>query len=83
MRRHGWIGSPEYEAMVAALVAAREGAGLTQHDIAKRMGVQQSMIAKIESRQRNVSLLEFISFAKALEIGPAVLLTAMLSPERK
>jgi transcriptional regulator with XRE-family HTH domain len=65
-RQHGWIGTAAYEAMVSVLVAARGNAGMTQHDLAGRLGVSQSMVAKIESRQRNVSLLEFLAIAKAI-----------------
>lgn len=77
MRRHGWIGSPEYERLVAVLIEARESAGLTQHELARRMGVQQSMIAKIESRQRNVSVLEFVSFAENFGLNPTELIARL------
>lgn len=69
-RRRGWIGTPQYEVMVMILVEAREIAGITQQTLASRLGVQQSMVAKIESRQRNVSLLEFLAIAKALGAAP-------------
>jgi len=56
--------------MVSVLVAARVNAGMTQHDLAGRLGGPQSKVAKIESRQRNVSLLEFLAIAKAIGVPP-------------
>lgn len=57
------------------LVVARGNADMTQHDLAGRLGVSQSMIAKIESRQRNVSLLEFLAIAKAIGVSPEDLIS--------
>lgn len=74
-RQHGWIGTAAYEAMVSVLVVARGNAGMTQHDLAGRLGVSQSMVAKIESRQRNVSLLEFLAIAKAIGVSPEDLIS--------
>lgn len=74
-RQHGWIGTAAYEAMVSVLVVARGNAGMTQHDLAGRLGVSQSMVAKIESRQRNVSLLEFLAIAKAIGVAPEDLIS--------
>lgn len=74
-RQHGWIGTAAYEAMVSVLVAARGNAGMTQHDLAGRLGVPQSMVAKIESRQRNVSLLEFLAIANAIGVSPEDLIS--------
>ena len=51
----------EYEALeeefalIAALLDARSKAGLTQAQVAERMGVKQPVVAKIESGRSNVS----------------------------
>lgn len=78
MRQHGWVGSPDYETLVAVLVEAREAANLTQRDLANRLGTAQSRVARIESRQRNVSLLEFIEIARALGAAPETLFAKIL-----
>jgi transcriptional regulator with XRE-family HTH domain len=41
--------APEF-ALLDAILAAREAAGLTQADVAKRIGTTQSAIARFESR---------------------------------
>lgn len=70
MRRRGWLGTPQYEVVVATLVEAREAAGLTQRDLAARLGVAQSRIGRIESGQRNVSVLELVAIARAIGRDP-------------
>lgn len=84
MRRRGWLGTPQYESIVAALVEAREAAGLTQRDLAARLGVAQSRIGRIESGQRNVSVLELVALARALGREPVELFTVIADrlPER-
>ncbi len=50
--------------MIKKLVKARKNAGFTQVDVAKKLGVHQSFISKIESCQRRVDVLELKRFAK-------------------
>ena len=52
----------EYEALeeefslIAAMLDARQKAGLTQAQVAERMGVKQPVVAKIEGGRANVSI---------------------------
>lgn len=61
----------EYEALeeefslMRALLEAREKAGLTQADVAQRMGITQPAVSKIESG-RVSSLKTLTAYAKAL-----------------
>ncbi len=51
----------------------RESAGLTQAELAKRTGVSQPMIAKLESgRADNLTLRTFFRYALALGYAPQV-----------
>jgi transcriptional regulator with XRE-family HTH domain len=51
----------------------REKAGLTQAELAKRTGVSQPMIAKLESgRADNLTLRTFIRYALALGYAPRI-----------
>ena len=51
----------------------REKAGLTQAELARRTGVSQPMIAKLESgRADNLTLRTFIRYALALGYAPRV-----------
>lgn len=68
-------GGPECE-VAKALVRARLDAGLTQKDVAGRMGVMQSNIARLESGA-NVSVRSIARYARA--VGRPILLE--FSPE--
>lgn len=61
-----WVSSPSYRAAVGVLVAARKSAGLTQRELAARMGRQYSVIANIERGERQIDVVEFIAIARAL-----------------
>ena len=62
----------EYEGMTAEfsmareLIAARSRAGLTQGDVAQRMGTTQSVIARLEGGGRIPSLRTVQRYAEAL-----------------
>ena len=49
-------------------MAARENAGLTQVNIAERLGKPQSFISKYERGERRLDFAEFIELADMLEI---------------
>jgi ribosome-binding protein aMBF1 (putative translation factor) len=61
----------EYEALeeefalAAALIKARADAGLTQEEIARRMGTTQSAIARLEGGKSRPSTTTLAKFAKA------------------
>ena len=50
------------------LVDARTEAEMTQVELAKRIGWQQSDVSKVERGERRLDLVEFLVFAKALKI---------------
>lgn len=52
--------------MARELIAARHRAGLTQAEVAQRMGTSQSTIARLESGGRQPSMQTVQRYAKAL-----------------
>ena len=56
--------SSGYSAIIKSVVAMREEAGLTQRELAARIGREQSFIARIETRQRRIDLVEFCWWAR-------------------
>lgn len=74
-----WPGSVWYAAAASVLAASRREAGLTQDDLALRLGWHRTRIAKIESGVRRVDIPEFIVIAHALNIPPPQLLGRVLN----
>ncbi len=54
----------DYEAFRRRLVAAREAAGLTQRDVAVKLGRSQAYVGKSETGERRVDIVELAQFAK-------------------
>lgn len=58
------------------LIGARARAGLSQAELAKRMGTTQSAIARLESGARMPSVNTLLKFAKATRSRPVIKLLA-------
>lgn len=52
--------------MIDLLVAKREEAGLTQTELAAKLGEYQSFVARLESGQRRVDVVEFLELAELM-----------------
>ncbi len=60
------------------MIRARKNAGLTQHEVAKRLRNPQSFVAKYEGGERRVDVVEFIEICEAIEADPHKLLKALV-----
>ncbi len=60
--------------VVALLVAARRDHGLTQADLARRLGRSTNFVFRVEAGARHLDVAEFIVIARALEVDPYALL---------
>ena len=66
--------SPRQIELRKLLLRQRTDRGVTQTELAKRLGKPQSFVAKYEGGERRLSIIEFIDIAKALQIRPSLLL---------
>ena len=57
-----------YTVLRERLVAARHAAGLTQQDLAKKLGRPQAFVAKYEGGERRIDLVEFLEIAAILGV---------------
>jgi transcriptional regulator with XRE-family HTH domain len=48
----------------------RKRAGLTQAQLAARLGVPQSLVAKVENGERRLDVLEFAAYVRAMGGAP-------------
>ena len=69
----------EHRHLVEVLVEARRKAGLTQAELAARVGKDQTFISIIERGQRRVDVLEFVVLARALEVSPEKLFGSIVA----
>ena len=59
---------PAYVALREQLIAARKAAALTQEVVATRLGRPQSFITKVETGERSIDVVEFIAWAKIVQL---------------
>jgi transcriptional regulator with XRE-family HTH domain len=71
--------SPRNRALQALLRDLRNSKGLTQKDVANRLTRPQSFVAKYESGERGLSVVEFIDVTRALDVEPAKTLQKLLA----
>ena len=62
-----------HQHLVNALIEARKRSGLTQAQLAAKVGKDQSFISIIERSQRRVDVLEFYALATAMGADPVKL----------
>ncbi len=70
------IRSSGHQALCDALIAARNAAGLTQQQLADKLCQHQSFVARVESGERRIDVVELIVLARAIGVDPAKLLSA-------
>ena len=73
--QRGWVVSPDYRSAIDAIKAVREGLGISQRELARRLGKHPSFTNKIEQLERRLDILEFIAIAEALNLDPVQLLS--------
>ena len=64
------ICAQDYKTLLKLLRETREAAGLTQIDLAKKIGENQSFVSKCERGERRIDIIEWIKFCKAIGIKP-------------
>jgi transcriptional regulator with XRE-family HTH domain len=62
--------TPEYRVLRGILREIRANAGLSQRDLAQKLAVPHSWIAKVESGERRIDIIEFCRFISACGADP-------------
>lgn len=69
--------------LVATIATARREAGLTQRQLARRLGRAHSFVGKVETGSRQLTVVEFCELAGAIGVDPRDLLTKALTSKRE
>ena len=74
-----WVTSPSYAAALRVVIEARRSRGLTQRELAARLGKPRSFVSKTESLERRLDIQEFVAVARALGLEPRELMDDVLA----
>jgi len=77
------IYTKSYEQFRQLMVDARKRAGLTQIQLAGKLGKPQSFVSKYELGERRLDVIEFLEVAAALAAQPEVLLRELSDRKRR
>lgn len=76
-------GTAEADALLATIQSARETAGLSQREVARRLNFHPTVLGKIERGERVLDVIEFVALAEALDVNPLELLRSYLNAVRQ
>ncbi|HEY5288895.1 MAG TPA: helix-turn-helix transcriptional regulator [Caulobacteraceae bacterium] len=66
--------SPDYRSIIETVIRARKELGVSQRELARRLGKHPSFTNKSENLERRLDVLEFIAIAEALGMEASALL---------
>lgn len=72
------IFTQRHQELIGFLASTRKAAGVTQVELADRVGKPQSFVSKVERGERRLDVIEFCQLAEALGRDPAELLGEFL-----
>ncbi|GLS28380.1 Helix-turn-helix [Mesorhizobium albiziae] len=71
------LGTQRHRSLIALLIERREASGLTQSELAAKLGQYQSFVARLESGQRRVDVIEFIELAEILRFDASAVIRTL------
>lgn len=72
--------SDEYTTFLRLLLEERKSAGLTQKELAERLGKPQSFVSKYERGERRLDVAEFLIVVRAMGADPHRIIEAIDCP---
>lgn len=64
------LSSKRHGSLVALLIRERKSANMTQAEVAQRLKQHQSFVARIESGQRRIDVVEFLEISEVIGFDP-------------
>ncbi|MER9642155.1 helix-turn-helix transcriptional regulator [Mesorhizobium sp. M0239] len=74
-----YLRSPRHQRFLAQLVSLRKAKGLTQEQLADKLGRPQSFVAKYEGAERRLDVIEFLDITAAIDADPCEILSSLRS----
>ena len=71
------ISSPEYKLFCELMIEARKQQGLTQAEVAARLGIPQPQVSKYEQGERRLDFTEFLRTTHFLQVDPHSMVRAI------
>ncbi|AHG39360.1 XRE family transcriptional regulator [Pseudomonas syringae CC1557] len=71
------IHNARYQALLDLLLEARNAAGMTQKELAAKLGRPQSFVSKTENAERTLDVIEFMDVCRGLGTDPYALLNKL------
>ena len=71
------IHNTRYQSLLTLLLEARAKAGLTQKELATKLGRPQSFVSKTENAERRLDVIEFMDVCRGLDADPHELLVRL------
>ncbi|BCN39207.1 hypothetical protein ALDI51_25260 [Alicycliphilus denitrificans] len=68
----------DYQLLLSILKTARKRVGVSQVELAERLGNTQTFVSKCERGERRIDAVELVEFAEALGVPPQELLSEYL-----
>ena len=69
------LGTSRHRALIAFLTDKRIAAGMSQSELANALGEYQSFVARMESGQRRVDVIEYENLSRILKFDPTLFFT--------
>lgn len=66
-----------YRDAVSLLAKRRSSLGLTQQELADRLGLHKQFISRVELGERRLDFVELVDYARALELDPIELIASV------
>ncbi|PBB98909.1 helix-turn-helix transcriptional regulator [Mesorhizobium sp. WSM3862] len=71
--------SARHQRFLAKLISLRKAKGMTQAQVAEKLGRPQSFVAKYEGGERRLDIIEFLDVTAALDADPCEILMSLRS----
>lgn len=65
------LGSARHKILIEFLVERREALRMSQAELAEKLGQYQSFVARLESGQRRIDVVEFLDISEILQFDPS------------